>query len=358
MLIIFGAGNNGKNALEKLIGLVDKSTLLFCDNDTSKQGKKVSNVLVISFQDAQKYKDAYWIIASGAYEKMAEQLYQEGIFSFSIYIDGEFKKITDYHGGKVCTDYIQIRIVDNCNLNCKNCGSVCNKYVEPHCVDVEKYREDIIVLHQYISLIREIHLLGGEPLLHDKLSDICAITREYYPQSRIIIVTNGLLIDSLPKDILNAIRDNEIMISVSAYKPTMKKKEQICESLENANIAYAINPVVKFYKFRHCEYVQNNAQKAYEKCISKHCLNYNSGILSACAAMEGFSRLNSIFGTNFKFIEGKDYIDLYSDPDIMAFLNNDNNPRPLCGYCESDKIEWFDWKESDGRIELSDYVID
>ena len=75
--------------------------------------------------------------------------------------------------------------------------------------------------------IKGLSLLGGEPF---ESSDICKYiveTRRILPNTMIQIVTNGLLIPTLSKDILDAIRENDIVVSISEYKPTHKIIDRI-----------------------------------------------------------------------------------------------------------------------------------
>ena len=97
-------------------------------------------------------------------------------------------------------NYLEINLVDNCNLNCKGCAhfsNICDK----NYVEVKKFEQDLKKITEIFNLYN-FRLLGGEPLLHPNLKEILEIARYYLPSSRIVIVTNGLLLDKLSPEIL------------------------------------------------------------------------------------------------------------------------------------------------------------
>ena len=76
---------------------------------------------------------------------------------------------------------------------------------------------------------------------YPNLKEIIEIARYYLPNSRIVIVTNGLLLDKLSPEILKAIYDNNIIITISLYEPTFKRMNNILEVLNKYNIKYWIH---------------------------------------------------------------------------------------------------------------------
>ena len=92
-------------------------------------------------------------------------------------------------------NYLEINIVDQCNLNCKGCAHFSN-ICDNNFVLLDKYKHDLEMIAEKFCLYN-FRLLGGEPLLHPQLSELVDTTRKILPNSRIIIVTNGLLSNTL-----------------------------------------------------------------------------------------------------------------------------------------------------------------
>ncbi|MDR0410118.1 MAG: radical SAM protein, partial [Spirochaetaceae bacterium] len=92
--------------------------------------------------------------------------------------------------------YIETHIADHCNLNCAYCSHY-SPLVKEKFVDTVQYENDFKRLSELgADKVNFLRLMGGEPLLNDKLPALTRIARECFPKSRIQIVTNGVL---LPK---------------------------------------------------------------------------------------------------------------------------------------------------------------
>ena len=51
--------------------------------------------------------------------------------------------------------------------------------------------------------------MGGEPLLHPKLTEIIDATRKILPSTRILLFTNGILIDKLNPNVWEILKKNK-----------------------------------------------------------------------------------------------------------------------------------------------------
>jgi len=101
-------------------------------------------------------------------------------------------------------------ITSNCNLRCKHCYNG-EKYFE-HEIEDLSFSESINLVNLLSSSgIRDIHLLGGEPLLKENLFDI--ITQIGKMGMSTSITTNGLLLNS--SNIKKIISHNISMIFIS-----------------------------------------------------------------------------------------------------------------------------------------------
>jgi len=62
-----------------------------------------------------------------------------------------------------------------------------------------------------------VNVMGGEPLLHPELETILAETKKYWPDSRIDLITNGLLIGKMPDSLFSVLRDLDVRVRVSKH---------------------------------------------------------------------------------------------------------------------------------------------
>lgn len=244
-------------------------------------------------------------------------------------------------------NYLEMNVVDHCNLNCKGCAhfsNVCDK----NCVDLEQYKSDLKIISKKFN-VYYFRILGGEPLLHPKLKQLLEITRELLVNTRIVIVTNGLLIPKLSKDILQMIANNDIMISISLYKPTFEKLDDILKILKNYDIKFLINddyfrpisPIEKFQTSLSLEKksIENNSDKV---CTGRFCRFLRDGKISKCYYPLLIEILNKKYGTNFELSE-IDYVELATIKNGWDVIEQLNNRIPFCDYCR-EEIEEFDWE--------------
>jgi molybdenum cofactor biosynthesis enzyme MoaA len=87
----------------------------------------------------------------------------------------------------------------HCNLNCKCCTAF-SPIAEEHFLDIETYKNDMENLSKLTSQkLASFYVTGGEPLLHPHITEIFDIAREYFPETPISFMTNGLLLLKIPE---------------------------------------------------------------------------------------------------------------------------------------------------------------
>lgn len=244
-------------------------------------------------------------------------------------------------------NYLEMNVVDHCNLNCKGCAHFSN-VCDNNCVDLEQYKSDLKLISEKFN-VYYFRILGGEPLLHPNLKQLIEISRQLLVNTRIVIVTNGLLISRLSEDILKVITDNDIMISISLYKPTFEKLDDIINVLHKYNIKFLINddyfrPVSPIGKFQTSlslekESMNNNSDKV---CTGRFCRFLRNGKISKCYYPLLIEILNRKYGTNFELDEN-DYVELSTIEDGWNVIEQLNNRIPFCDYCREEIYE-FDWE--------------
>ncbi|MDF2674073.1 MAG: moaA, partial [Clostridiales bacterium] len=118
-------------------------------------------------------------------------------------------------------NYARISITDSCNLKCIYCMpngyKPCNKRIIT--------REEIkIIVEALASLgIKRIRLTGGEPLVRKDIVEIISDIRGINGIEDIGITTNGILLDDLTCDLVNA-GLKRINISLDSLKEDTFKK--------------------------------------------------------------------------------------------------------------------------------------
>ena len=212
----------------------------------------------------------------------------------------------------------------------------CNNWDENN-ISLDRDRiKDIYILKRKFPHIIEFRLLGGEPLLSDLLVDYINEVRKYYPETRLELFTNGFLISNLSYEKLKCIKDNNVIVSVTAYAPTKKIMKKIKDTLQEYGIHYIINLEEENIKFNK-PLSASNSTKLLKKCINEGCVNVYNGKISKCPLVMYIHKLNERFNVNFP-TDG--IYSLNDNTSAQELCEKLNKKIPLCTYCVDNPIEW------------------
>lgn len=245
-------------------------------------------------------------------------------------------------------DYLEIHLADHCNLNCKGCGHF-SPLSEEKFTDFITFRKDFIRLKELFDNIFKIRLMGGEPLLHPDVLIFLEFTRFIFPDARISLVTNGLLLPMQSEIFWEKCFRNNIVIEITKY-PIKLDFESIEKKGGSSLVKIEIGEMkTHFYKGINIE-GNSDPSTAFHSCQLKFkCPFLKGGKIFICAFPALVHVFNKYFAQSIP-LKKEDSIDIYDNinaSDILDFLNR---PSPICCWCLSD---WpiFKWKPSERKID-------
>ncbi len=253
-------------------------------------------------------------------------------------------------------DIIEFHIVEHCNLNCKGCIHF-SPLAEKSCVSIKKFESDVKKLAEITNgQIREIHILGGEPLLHPELNKILKITRAHFKNSQIRLISNGILILKMNISFWQIMKNNNIHLSVTEYPLNIDYKK-ISYLTKKYNVEFSFYALSKENSQWHFPIDVTGSQDeiySYENCRKRNnCTNINiiDGKLYMCPICSNIKYFNNYFKKNC-IVEENDFLkikDIKNEEEIIEFISK---PSPFCKYCNV-KDRTFDnkWDVSQRKIE-------
>lgn len=267
--------------------------------------------------------------------------------------------VYDLFEGSEKLGHIEIHLCEHCNLNCKYCSHF-SCIAEEEFYNVEKYEQDIMQLAKVTEAkISNIQLLGGEPLLHPDINKIFDITRKYFPESNIDLVTNGLRLRKQNEDFWLTMNKNNIYLCPSFYPVNINWKAVL-----NKAKKYGVNVttdgreekitlknienhrITQFYKLN----LDLQGTQKWEKgaCpFGPSCCNFIDGKLYPCFVISNIRHFNKKFNKKLP-VTKNDYINIYETDSIKQindFMNN-KLPVPFCRYC-APYTKGFKWENAD-----------
>ncbi len=254
--------------------------------------------------------------------------------------------------------HFEFHLVEHCNLNCIGCTHF-SPLAEPEFLSVEVFEQDIKRLSELTSkTARFINLLGGEPLLHPEINSFLQIARTYFPNTKISVVSNGLLVPQISSDFWQTCREQNIVLAVTEYPirfdyAAVRKKaadeQVIFESFSGGAERY------EMWKLSMDETGSGRPIDHFMKCQrSNACVFCSHGRIYPCPTMASIRHFNRYFHTNMELTEF-DSIDIYQVKDIREILRFLSDPVPFCRYCNVENRSYgLLWKQS--KCEKSEWV--
>lgn len=249
--------------------------------------------------------------------------------------------------------HLEVHAADGCNLNCRGCLHFANLYGREELPDLSKNLSDIEKISEDCEIF-QIRILGGEPLLNPELSSFLCGIRRVLPDADIAVISNGILIPEMPKELFEVMRDNNIGFNLTLYPPTLKMKEQIYHQLDKYHVAYGAHEekVDKFERYMMLNPSDEN-EHAYESCVCRGILTLREGKIYKCPMMTYVNRYFDTFGLNQHFEDG---ISIYENNLNWQMLIEELmvEEGKFCRHCTK-KSEVFQWNV--GKPHFDDWLV-
>jgi len=243
---------------------------------------------------------------------------------------------------------LNLYITGKCNLNCVGCNAfapIADNYI----LDTVGFEADCKRLLELCAgksgIIPQIHIAGGEPLLHPKLNEIIVIARSYFPQAKMKIVTNGVLLLKQKEDFLECCQQNNVDIIISHYPINLDIKS-IRKKAKNYKIKIRYyRGVLPWFKMSLDLTGGYDAEKNFRKCTAAlNCVELRDGKIATCQYILKMTYFKEYFKKDIDVLE-TDFIDIYKAKDIDEILEFISRPVPFCRYCTLKYLP-VEWEQS------------
>lgn len=357
-IVLFGATLTGVLA-NKVIKSFNMNVSCFMDNDFNKVGTFLTDKKVISpTEGLELHRDSKIIICINTrknYEAVKEQLTEMGysdimdhaMLIYMYHVDLMKRAITPRDYVKTLTpvevdkettilNHTLVILTDQCTLNCKQCGHLVPYYKKPQHYEKHQIIQSIKNLANSVDRIELLSLLGGEPLLHPDLVEICREISKISNIKYIRIVTNGTIVPS--NETLNEIKHSITYFSVSDYGKYSFNKHELLERLTENDILFEVQgentnwfPIFIPQKNK----TQEESLRKYQTCVwGRGCSAVQNGEFHICNYSATGMRLGYIPK------EESDYVDLLNNELMLDELKlevkrliNREFPVVACEYC-------------------------
>lgn len=236
-------------------------------------------------------------------------------------------------------EILHFHLVDHCNLNCRGCDNFSPLAPETY-TELSVFEADCRRMAQLMGTknrIKEIQLLGGEPLLHPQVEKFMDVVRRYFPHTPVNLVSNGLLLPRQGDSFWEACRRNNVHIVVTKY-PVKFDYHKVAELVKSKGVAFSF--------YGHTDVVEKtmvcvpldlegrqDGRDSFLRCArANRCISLDHGKLYTCSLIPYVKYFNQKFGTKLA-IEPSDYMDIHQADSFGQILDFTCKPAPFCRYC-------------------------
>ena len=351
-VVLFGAGNEGVHAAGILRGH-GITPLCFCDN--YKEGEKAGLEIIPLNKVLAGWPDAKILITAIGYaDEIISTLKDSGVREGDI--------ITEFRAHlyeQPYLAYFELNIVDHCNISCLGCSHF-SPIAEERCWPADTIKHDLRRMSELTAQrVDEIHILGGEPLLHPDLCEILRQARLVFPHSVLSVITNGVLLVKQDGNFWRVCRENDITLEVTKY-PMPVDYDKIARTAEEKNVAFKFHSYTgkaqkTLYKMPMDTSGRQDPAVSFSGCtLANRWTAVMDGKMYTCQVAPNAYHFNKRFNAGME-LEAGDYIDIHDAGNIGEVLSFLSTPKPFCRYCRIDGIENnLPWQPS--KKEMSEWV--
>lgn len=190
----------------------------------------------------------------------------------------------DIHDNIISSEIVEVNVADQCNLSCRGCS-----HLSP--ISRKKYYDPVQLSEELGALAtvyhaKKLRLLGGEPLLHPNLVDVVSACRRSGISDKICVVTNGVLLDRISDELLDAID----ILEISDYGGINLTESRASDLAQRVNDHNCVLRVLRFSHFRESYSETGTKDRGlikdiYDTCLIAHkwaCHNVENGYFYKC----------------------------------------------------------------------------
>jgi MoaA/NifB/PqqE/SkfB family radical SAM enzyme len=240
---------------------------------------------------------------------------------------------------------LEANIVNHCNLQCANCDHSASLFKEDF-MSLEIFENDLTKMSE-IMHVKELKLVGGEPLLHPKIIDFVKIAKHIGISDRVIIITNGILIPQM-KDELWDLLDG---MWISIYPNIDIKIDNLQEMSNKHNLWIWKKETPQFVRVL-IDFENENAKLVkhiYNMCLDAHtysCHTIHNGRYYKCQPSVYMAKRLSKLNINYDY--ERDSILIHKNRNLQEeVISFTNSPYPLrsCSFCLGSQGAFVDHRQ-------------
>lgn len=193
-------------------------------------------------------------------------------------------------------------------------------------------------------------------MLNPEVTRIIKVVRNYFPDTDIELLTNGILmippyVESINETFWETCRENDIIIGVTIYPIGIDYEmiKRVCAEHGVRSYIYGNRTEQSCFDLYYLNPKRSGSKKNYYRCREMDFLQLVGNRLFSCAPCAYVGHLNKAFGYDFEHRKG-DYIEIDHMDSIFAVRLFRLRMKPFCKYCVFPHRQ-INWRKSKCRAD-------
>lgn len=247
--------------------------------------------------------------------------------------------------------HLDVHVTDHCNMRCKGCSHFSN--ISPKVfVDPATFERDFRRMAELFAGVKEVYLLGGEPLLHPRLADLIRVAHRCFPRAKTYVVTNSLLVTRMDASVWTALAETGVILYCDLYPVGLPVTEiDALAAAHGARIKWT-EPRDQFFTIPIDVEGGQDAAASFAACEGvDNCVNLKDGRLYPCARIAYIDIFRERYGVDGLQATDADSMSIYGDVDGWQLMDFLLTPVPWCRHCDQEHLHFYDWERGDSSME-------
>ena len=248
---------------------------------------------------------------------------------------------------------VELHVAESCNLNCRGCTHF-SCIAKPEFLEPDILERDMKRLAElYDNGAQQIKLLGGEPLLNPKLPELCRVVRRYFPDTHLVILTNGTLLPEMENEFWVTCREMKVELACTEY-PIEFDYRKAEELVRQQGIPYTRHNLGEKTLWHMPLDItgKQDPVRSFKNCNHPNdmCISLYHGRLYTCAIAANARHFEERFHVGIK-MSPRDCIDIHEVTGVWEIMEFLTRPIPFCRYCNVGKRTYnHKYGKSNGSI--------
>ena len=227
---------------------------------------------------------------------------------------------------------LDFMITERCSLKCRECLNLMQYYQRPQNYSLAELKESIQIVLEKVDGIREMRVLGGEPLMNPEFYEICTYLCSLNNIFNIIIFTNATI--PLNDEKMKNIDSNKVIFYISDYgierqQINVYQKKMDLNKKKYYIMDYTTNDWIKHSNFKRIDLVEKSAKELYKRCNGRNCPVLMKKKLFVCEYLANATNISAIPNDKLDYI----YVSNSCNKEEIRQYFSDDTPKPGCYYC-------------------------